>query len=138
MQGVGVLMDIDIRSIVNTVLLEQTQQTDFSGEKTITTYYSGSFSYWSINKWYPDQNRALFWKRFQAWYREVLLRQVTDGVVYSSNRDSFVNWDMTLGTKWTAEEYTNSQGTLKPILSQTKLYLRYRVVGPWTDFNVTF
>ena len=51
MQGVGVLMDIDIRSIVNTVLLEQTQQTDFSGEKTITTYYSGSFSYWSIN---PD------------------------------------------------------------------------------------
>ena len=48
MQGVGVLMDIDIRSIVNTVLLEQTQQTDFSGEKTITTYYSGSFSYWSI------------------------------------------------------------------------------------------
>lgn len=84
MQGVGVLMDIDIRSIVNTVLLEQTQQTDFSGEKTITTYYS-------------------------AWYREVLLRQVTDGVVYSSNRDSFVNWDTTLGTKWTAEEYTNSQ-----------------------------
>ena len=76
------------------------------------------------------QNRALFLKRFQAWYREVLLRQVTDGVVYSSNRDSFVNWDMTLGTKWTAEEYTNSQGTLKPILSQTKLYLRYRVVGP--------
>ena len=54
-----------------------------------------------------------FWKRFQAWYREVLLRQVTDGVVYSSNRDSFVNWDMTLGTKWTAEEYTNSQGTVK-------------------------
>ena len=48
MQGVGVLMDIDIRSIVNTVLLEQTQQTDFSGEKTITTYYSGSFSHWSI------------------------------------------------------------------------------------------
>jgi len=48
MQGVGVLMDIDIRSIVNTVLLEQTQQTDFSGEKTITTYYSGSFSYWSM------------------------------------------------------------------------------------------
>ena len=48
MQGVGVLMDIDIRSIVNTVLLEQTQQTDFSGEKTITTYYSGSFSHWSL------------------------------------------------------------------------------------------
>ena len=48
MQGVGVLMDIDIRSIVNTVLLEQTQQTDFSGEKTITTYYSGLFSHWSI------------------------------------------------------------------------------------------
>ena len=68
-------------------MLEQTQQTDFGGEKTITTYYS-------------------------AWYREVLLRQVTDGVVYSSNRDSFVNWDMTLGTKWTAEEYTNSQGKI--------------------------
>ena len=60
---------------------------------------------------------ALFWKRFQAWYREVLLRQVTDGVVYSSNRDSFVNWDMTLGTKWTAEEYTNSQGTVITSLS---------------------
>ena len=60
---------------------------------------------------------AQFWKRFQAWYREVLLRQVTDGVVYSSNRDSFVNWDMTLGTKWTAEEYTNSQGTVITSLS---------------------
>ena len=41
-----------------------------------------------------------------------MLRQVTDGVVYSANRDSFVNWDMTLGTKWTAEEYTNSQGQI--------------------------
>ena len=46
---------------------------------------------------------------------------MTDGVVYSSNRDSFVNWDMTLGTKWTAEEYTNSQGTVKSRLSQTKV-----------------
>ena len=41
-----------------------------------------------------------------------MLRQVTDGVVYSANRDSFVNWDMTLGTKWTAEEYANSQGKI--------------------------
>ena len=28
---------------------------------------------------------------------------------------------MTLGTKWTAEEYTNSQGTVKPRLSQPKV-----------------
>ena len=62
MQGVGVLMDIDIRSIVNTVLLEQTQQTDFSGEKTITTYYSGSFSHSSIllySDWLKGLNTSL-------------------------------------------------------------------------------
>lgn len=52
MQHIGVLMDIDIRSIISNVLLEQTQATDSSGEKTITTYYA-------------------------AWYREVLLRSVT-------------------------------------------------------------
>ena len=51
---------------------------------------------------------------------------MTDGVVYSSNRDSFVNWDMTLGTKWTAEEYTNSQGTVKPHLSQTEVGCVFR------------
>lgn len=86
MQGVGILMDLDIRSIVHNVLLEQTQQNDASGEKTMTTYYS-------------------------AWYREVLLRKVTEGVVYSNNQESFVNWDNNFGTKWTAEEYTNTQGT---------------------------
>ena len=40
LQGIGTLVDIDIRSIVNTVLLEQTQQNDSSGAKTITTYYA--------------------------------------------------------------------------------------------------
>merc|ERR1719284_2327655 len=85
MQGVGVLMDIDIRSIVNTVLLEQTQQTDSSGEKTITTYYA-------------------------AWYREVLLRSVTDGVVYSCNHEAFVHWgNQMMGARWNAADYTNIQ-----------------------------
>ena len=87
LQGIGVLMDLDIRSIVHNVLLEQTQQNDAAGEKTMTTYYS-------------------------AWYREVMLRKVTEGVVYSNNQESFVNIDRDMGTKWTAEEYTNTQGKI--------------------------
>jgi NCK-associated protein 1 len=54
MQHLGIIMDIDVRTIISTVLLEQTQAVDSSGEKTMTTYYS-------------------------AWYREVLLRTVTEG-----------------------------------------------------------
>ena len=42
-----------------------------------------------------------------------LLRKVTEGVVYSNNQESFVNWDNNFGTKWTAEEYTNTQGNFK-------------------------
>ena len=70
MQHIGILMDIDIRSIISNVLLEQTQAVDSTGEKTITTYYS-------------------------AWYREVLLRTVTEGVVYSQNHEDWV-----LNTFW--------------------------------------
>ena len=85
MQHIGILMDIDIRSIISTVLLEQTQATDSTGEKTITTYYS-------------------------AWYREVLLRTVTEGVVYSQNHESFVHWNGTnMPNRWNAADYTNIQ-----------------------------
>ena len=99
MQGVGVLMDLDIRSIVHNILLEQTQQNDSTGEKTMTTYYSA---------WYRCVNFPI--DLFLLFRREVLLRKVTEGVVYSNNQESFVNWDNNFGTKWTAEEYTNTQG----------------------------
>lgn len=85
MQHQGILMDIDIRSIISTVLLEQTQAVDSTGEKTITTYYS-------------------------AWYREVLLRHVTEGVVYSQNHEAFVHWSPgSVQGRWNAADYTNIQ-----------------------------
>ena len=85
MQHIGILMDIDIRSIISTVLLEQTQAVDSSGEKTITTYYA-------------------------AWYREVLLRTTSEGVVFSQNHEAFVHWNSAaLPGRWNAADYTNVQ-----------------------------
>ena len=39
-------------------------------------------------------------------------------------QESFVNWDMNLGLKWTAEEYTNPQG-ITLLLDESLLMSHY-------------
>lgn len=89
MQSVGTLVDIDVRTIISTVLLEQTQASNSAGEKTMTAYYS-------------------------SWYREVLLRQATEprnDVIFSPNKESFSHFDPLndAANKGSPQDYTNPQ-----------------------------
>ena len=75
--------------IAHKVLLQQTQTTSASGEKTMTAYYA-------------------------SWYREVLLRKATDfqrEVIFSPNKDSFANFIQQghMIGMMNPEDYTNPQ-----------------------------
>jgi len=81
--------------IAHKVLLQQTQTTSASGEKTMTAYYA-------------------------SWYREVLLRKATDfqrEVIFSPNKDSFANFIQQghMIGMMNPEDYTNPQVQKKTI-----------------------
>lgn len=69
--------------VFNNVLLQQTQQMDSHGEKTVAILYT-------------------------QWYAEVLLRRVSTGnICFSANQRAFVSLNAEAATPFSAEEYTD-------------------------------
>lgn len=69
--------------VFNNVLLQQTQQIDSHGEKTVAVLYT-------------------------QWYSEVLLRRVSTGnIIYSGNQKAFVSLNSEGTVPFSAEEYSD-------------------------------
>lgn len=69
--------------VFNNVLLQQTQQVDSHGEKTVAVLYT-------------------------QWYAEVLLRRVSGGnICFSGNQRAFVSLSAEVATPFNAEEYSD-------------------------------
>ncbi|XP_033101445.1 nck-associated protein 1-like isoform X1 [Anneissia japonica] len=83
LQSIENQVHIDITRVFNSVLLQQTQQQDAHGEKTITLNYTN-------------------------WYLETLLRRVTAGqICYSPYQKAFVSLAPDPQLPFNAEEYTD-------------------------------
>ncbi|XP_067656118.1 nck-associated protein 1-like isoform X1 [Haliotis asinina] len=85
LQSIENYVHIDIARVFNNVLPQQTQATDSTGEKTITSNYTN-------------------------WYLEVLLRRVTINIgqiVYSPSQKAFVSVASDGGAPFAAEEYAD-------------------------------
>ncbi|KAG8240034.1 hypothetical protein J437_LFUL018066 [Ladona fulva] len=83
LQTVENYVHIDITRVFNNALLQQTQQMDSHGEKTIATLYN-------------------------QWYSEVLLRRVTAGnICFSNNQRAFVSLTAEGAMPFNAEEYSD-------------------------------
>lgn len=83
LQGIENYVHVDIPRVFNNVLLQQTQQTDSHGEKTITMLYTN-------------------------WYLEVFLRRVTSSqICYSPFQKAFLTLQPDPQLPFNAEEYTD-------------------------------
>ncbi|XP_018027145.1 membrane-associated protein Hem isoform X4 [Hyalella azteca] len=83
LQSIENYVHLDITRVFNNVLLQQTQQQDSHGEKTITALYN-------------------------SWYSDVLLRRVSSGqIVYSKTQRAFVSLTSEAVQHFSAEEYSD-------------------------------
>ncbi|XP_072045321.1 nck-associated protein 1-like isoform X2 [Amphiura filiformis] len=83
LQSIENYVHVDITRVFNNVLLQQTQQLDSHGEKTITMLYTN-------------------------WYLEVLLRRVTSGqICFSPYQKAFISLAPDPQLPFSAEEYTD-------------------------------
>jgi len=78
-----IVVHLDMTRVFNNVLLQQTQQMDSHGEKTVAVLYT-------------------------QWYAEVLLRRVSAGnICFSGNQRAFVSLNAEGATPFMAEEYSD-------------------------------
>lgn len=74
---------LDMTRVFNNVLLQQTQQQDSHGDKTVAALY-------------------------QQWYTEILLRRVSTGIItFSPNQRAFVSLTAEGALPFSAEEFTD-------------------------------
>lgn len=74
---------LDMTRVFNNVLLQQTQQQDTHGEKTVAYLYT-------------------------QWYTEVLLRRVSNGnIIFSTSQRAFVNLSPDPSVPFSAEEFSD-------------------------------
>eukprot|EP00057_Strongylocentrotus_purpuratus_P018065 XP_011672539.1 PREDICTED: nck-associated protein 1 isoform X1 [Strongylocentrotus purpuratus] len=83
LQSIESYVQVDITRVFNNVMLQQTQQQDSHGEKTITMLYTN-------------------------WYLEVFLRKVTTcHIIYSPHQKAFISLAPDKHLPFNAEEYTD-------------------------------
>ncbi|CAL8120463.1 unnamed protein product [Orchesella dallaii] len=83
LQTVENYVHLDMTRVFNNVLLQQTQQQDTHGEKTVAQLYT-------------------------QWYTEVLLRRVSNGnIIFSGNQKAFVNLTPDTSVPFSAEEFSD-------------------------------